>query len=46
MPLPLIVALIVLVVIVVVGTVGTLIDNAEEKVEHHESTPRDRHDRV
>ena len=46
MPLTLIVALIVLVVIVIVGTVGTLIDNAEEKLEHHDSTSRDRHDRV
>jgi cytochrome c biogenesis protein ResB len=46
MPLTLTVAIIVLVVIVIVGVVGTLIDNAEEKVEHPESTPRDRHDRV
>lgn len=46
MPLTLTVALIVLVVIVIVGVAGTLIDNAEEQVEHHESTARDRHDRV
>ena len=46
MPLPVIVALIVLVVIAVVGVAGTLIDNAEEQVEHHDSSPRDRHDRV
>ena len=46
MPLTVIVAIIVLVAIVVVGTVGTLIDNAEEKVEHPESAPRNRHDRV
>ena len=46
MPLTLTVALIVLVVIVIVGAAGTLIDNAEEELEHHESTPRDRHDRV
>jgi hypothetical protein len=46
MPLPVIVGLIVLVVIALVGTVGSLIDNAEEKVEHPESSGRDRHDRV
>jgi len=45
-PLTLIVALIVLAVIVLVGFVGSLIENAEEKIEHPESTPRDRHDRV
>lgn len=46
MPLPLTVGIIVLVVIVVVGVVARLIDDAEEKVEHLESAPRDRHDRV
>jgi hypothetical protein len=46
MPLTLTVALIVLVVIGIVGVAGSLIDNAEEKVEHHEPAPRDRHDRV
>jgi preprotein translocase subunit Sss1 len=46
MPLTLSVAVIVVVVIVIVGVVGRLIDNAEEKVEHPESTSRDRHDRV
>lgn len=46
MPLPVIVGLIVLAVIALVGTVGSLIDNAEEKVEHPESSGRDRHDRV
>lgn len=46
MPLTLTVALIVLAVIVLVGVVGSWIDNAEEKVEHPESSQRDRHDRV
>ena len=46
MPLPLTVGIIVLVVIVAVGVVARLIDDAEEKVERHESVPRDRHDRV
>jgi hypothetical protein len=46
MPLPVIVGLIVLAVIVLVGVVGTLIDNAEEHLEHPESSGRDRHDRV
>jgi hypothetical protein len=46
MPLPVIVGLIVLVVIAVVWIAGSLIDNAEEKVEHPESSSRGRHDRV
>ena len=46
MPLTLTVGIIVLVVIVLVGIVGSWIDSAEEKVEHPESSPRDRHDRV
>ena len=46
MPLPVIVGLIVLCVIGLVAVVGSLIDNAEEKVEHPENMPRDRHDRV
>jgi len=46
MPLPLTVGLIVLAVIALVAVVGSWIDSAEEKVEHPESTPRDRHDRV
>lgn len=46
MPLPLTVGLIVLVVIVLIGVVGSWIDSAEEKVEHPESAPRNRHDRV
>jgi cytochrome c biogenesis protein ResB len=46
MPLVLTVALIVLGVIALVAVVGTIIDNAEEKVEHPENMPRDRHDRV
>ena len=46
MPLTVTVGLIVLAVIVLVGVVGTLIDNAEEKVEHPETSHRDRHDRV
>ena len=46
MPLPVIVGLIVLAAIVLVAVVGTLIDNAEEELEHPESSRRDRHDRV
>ena len=46
MPLPVIVGLIVLAMIVLVGVVGTLIDNAEEEVEHPETSARNRHDRV
>jgi hypothetical protein len=46
MPLTLTVGLIVLAVMVLVGVVGSLIDSAEEKVEHPEPGPRDRHDRV
>ena len=46
MPLPVIVGLIVLGVIAAVAIVGTLIDNAEEEVEHPETSRRDRHDRV
>jgi Tfp pilus assembly protein PilX len=46
MPLTLIVGLIVLVVMALVGVVGSLIDSAEEKIEHPEATPRNRHDRV
>jgi hypothetical protein len=46
MPLVLTVTLIVLGVIVLVAIAGTLIDNAEEKLEHPESTSRDRHDHV
>ena len=46
MPLPVTVGLIVICVIVLVAVVGTLIDTAEEKVEHPESSGRDRHDRV
>jgi hypothetical protein len=46
MPLPVIVGLIVLVVMVLVGVVGSWIDSAEEKVEHPEAAPRNRHDRV
>jgi len=46
MPLPVTVGLIVIAVIVLVAVAGTLIDRAEEKIEHPESTGRDRHDRV
>ena len=46
MPLIFTVALIVLVVVVLAGVAATLIDNAEEKVEHPESAPHDRHGRV
>jgi hypothetical protein len=46
MPLTLTVGLIVLAVMGLIGVVGSWIDREEEKVEHPESAPRDRHNRV